>query len=104
MSEISETILKKSEGGMLIYELANTVRRETGLRFDDTDKVHECVGIYDSYLSKNRNKCINKSEKITKSKIKRLIRDSRKIKDIYKRRETLWTIVYMLKTLELTKT
>ena len=97
---MNESIIRKSEGGMLIYELANQVRDESGLSFSDTDNVHECVDIYDTYLAKGTNKKLDKLEKMTKRRVKKIVIRARSIKDIYEKRKMLSTILYILSNLE----
>ena len=97
-------VRKRSQGGMLIFELTNDIREKMVISLNEIDLIYHCVDIYDIYLEKHSNETIGKLERISKNRIKRLLRSVRNINcDVNKKRKALSDVMYILTNLESVK-
>ena len=102
--ENSQLVRKKSQGGMLIFELANDIRDKVRISFDEMDTIYHCVDVYDQHLAKHTKTKLGKMEQIAKRRIKKLTREVRNVKcDIHKKRKALSDIIYIITNLESVK-
>lgn len=100
--ENSQLVRKKSQGGMLIFELANNIRENMIMSIDEMDVIYHCVDVYDKHLAKHTKIKLGKMEKMAKERIKKLIREVRS-KDVYNKRKALSDIIYIITNLESVK-